>query len=194
MPISEDHGAGDLAEADLLRLAGVGAEELLVEVDRDQRRGRVEHRREVGHQRGGHRGEDQAAQARRDQVLDERQVGGVAARELGVEGEGDDAGDREEERGDDVQEPGADHAHPGVVLVLRRQHALDDVLRGARVPQPHGQEAGEHAGDGEPLVGDREEDLELLGVVADQVREARRPGRGRGSGRGRPRRRGRGSA
>ena len=64
------------------------------------------------------------------------------------QGEGDHAGDDEEEDGQQLEEARGDRPPPGLAFVRRPEHALDDVLVGAPVPQADDGRAEEHADPG----------------------------------------------
>ena len=81
-------------------------------------------------------------------------------------------GRTKKKRRDDPQIACPDDAHPRVPLVLGAEHPLHHVLAGTAVPDADGEEAGEDAGDREPLVRRRQKDLKLVGVFVHQRGEA----------------------
>ena len=161
MPI-DDHGDRcPAADADHLRLARVRPP-LRIEVDREQRGRGVEHAGERAHQRGQKSGDDETAKARREDRLHHQRkrrlcdlanrlaVGPDHDRErrnlaaLG-EREADETGNDEQVHRRQLQERGADRAAACDLLVRRSEHALDDVLVRAPVPEADDRRAEEHA-------------------------------------------------
>lgn len=153
----------------MLGVSGVRVDEFFVEVDGDERGGGVEDGGEVGHQGGGHGGEDEAAKAGFEEKFNEGEIGGVGGFEFWAEEfVRDDAGEDEEEGGNNVEIAGTDDTHARVPFIFGSQDALDHVLGGAGVPDADGEEAGEDAGEREFGVIDGKEDLEMVGGVVEE--------------------------
>ena len=175
-----EHARGGPAEVHELPLVGV-RRDLLVEIERHQRRCRVEHRAHRPHQRRHQRGDHHADQARRQQVDDEQRVRDVAVHHLAVadregvaiERECDQPGQHQHEHGKDLEIAGENRSRPRMALVLRRQHALHDYLVGAPVPDAENRRAEEDAGPWEVGIAERLDHVKVaLGHGRPQPGEA----------------------
>ena len=154
---------GDAAHAHDFMLRGFGAQ-LLVNVHGEERRAGVEDAGQRTHQRREQAGDDDAAQARRQEMLHQQREGPLRAvglvERLGQRGDlaalgqrvADQAGNDEQVNREQLQERGEDAALARDLFVRRAERALDDVLVGAPIPQADDRRADGHAQPGEIAV------------------------------------------
>ena len=140
---------------------GSGGAQAFDDVQGNQGGATVQGRRHATHQRGRHAGGEQALQADRHQVIDQRRQHGVV---VGGVGSGDveqlkraflpehvanHAGEDHEEDGRDLEKPGEQRAVLAGLEALRAEHALHVGLVGAPIPDAENRIAQQHAEPGE---------------------------------------------
>ena len=152
---------------DHLGFAGGVRMPFAVEVHREERGGGVELGAERRHERDDHAAGDHAAKAVGQNLRDERGVGGVTAgaeTDAGRLGQrkGDHARHQEDEHRRQLEEAGEDGAAPGFLLVFAGEHALDDVLVGAPIPEADDGRAGQNRQPGPVGIVDGADEMDIV--------------------------------
>src|SRR4029077_11877642 len=161
--------------------------DLLVEVERDQGRSRVEDGAHGAHDRGEQSGHHQTDEADRQEVEDERGVSEIRFLDLvGEQSECDDAGQNQHKDRQDFQEAGEDGARFGVTFITSGEDALYDDLVGAPIPDAEYWGAEEDAGPGEVGVRGRLDHMEIIwrnhGAEVIETADARKTNNREGNG------------